>query len=259
MMAADQENASNPAAGIAERIAAVRARIAAACARAARPLDSVTLIAVSKTHPPEMIVAAVAAGIREFGENRVEEADKIADVQAAVPDADLTWHMIGHVQSRKAREVITHFQWIHSLDSVKLAERYARIAQEIGVTLNVLLEINVSGEASKEGFLADRWQQDVEQRAALWNAARVINALPGLHVRGLMTIAPIGATAEVARPTFAALRKLRDALAADIPQAEWGTLSMGMTDDYPVAIEEGATLIRVGRAIFGERNGGKKA
>ncbi len=259
MITADQANASDPVLGIAERVAAVRIRMAEACSRASRPVNSVTLIAVSKTHPPEAIMPAIAAGIRDFGENRIEEAGKIASVQAAAPTANLTWHMIGHVQSRKAREVITHFQWIHSLDSVKLAERYARIAQEIGVTLNVLLEMNVSGEASKEGFLADRWQHDAEQRATVWNAVRAINGLPGLKLHGLMTSAPIGADAEAARPTFTALRKLRDALAADFPQAEWGTLSMGMTDDYPVAIEEGATLIRVGRAIFGERGGGKKA
>jgi pyridoxal phosphate enzyme (YggS family) len=253
MTTSDRANASDLKVNVAERVAAVRARIAEACARASRPLESVTLVAVSKTHPPEAVLAAVAAGIRHFGENRIEEADKIAVVQSAIPEIDLTWHMIGHVQSRKAREVITNFQWIHSLDSVKLAARYARIAQESGVASNVLLEMNVSGEASKDGFLADRWQHDTEQRSALWTAVRTIAKLPGLRVRGLMTIAPIVSDAEIVRPTFAALRMLRDALAADVSQTEWGTLSMGMTDDYPVAIEEGATLIRVGRAIFGER------
>ncbi|MHB8628440.1 MAG: YggS family pyridoxal phosphate-dependent enzyme [Aggregatilineales bacterium] len=253
MTAADHADTSTPTLSVADRVAVVRARIAEACARASRPVESVTLVAVSKTHPPELVLAAVAAGIRHFGENRIEEADKIAAVRAAVPEIDLTWHMIGHVQSRKARDVITHFCWIHSLDSVKLAERYARIAQESGVILNVLLEMNVSAEMSKDGFPADRWQHDTEQRSALWNAVRTIARLSGLRVHGLMTIAPIGPNVEAARPTFSGLRILHDALAADIPQAEWGTLSMGMTDDYPVAIEEGATLIRVGRAIFGER------
>lgn len=242
-----------PPTSIADRVASVQARIAAACTHTSRPADSVTLVAVSKTHPPALVLEAVAAGVRHFGENRVEEADKIAVVRAGAPEVELTWHMIGHVQSRKAHDVVTHFRWIHSVDSVKLAERYGRLAQENGVTLNVLLEMNVSGEASKDGFTADRWRVDTEQRIALWNAVRSIAHLDGLKIRGLMTIAPVGSDAEAARPTFSALRLLRDALAADISQVDWGTLSMGMTDDYPVAIEEGATMIRVGRAIFGER------
>ncbi len=243
---------------IAERVAAVRAEMAAACARANRPIDAVTLIAVSKTHPPPPISEAVAAGIRDFGENRVEEADKIAVVNEGAAGIALTWHMIGHVQSRKAGDVLHYYGWIHSLDSVKLAERYARLAAESTVhngdgRLNVLLEMNVSGELSKEGFAAHGWRDDRGRRESLWNDVRRMVQLPGLRVRGLMTIPPIVASMEAARPTFADLCALRDALAADFPSLEMDTLSMGMTDDYPVAIEEGATVIRVGRAIFGVR------
>ncbi len=236
---------------IVERLASVQAEIAAACARVGRLPESVTLVAVSKTHPPAVIIEAARAGVRHFGENRIEEAGKIAQVDAEFPG--LTWHMIGHVQSRKAREVVQHYAWIHSLDSLKLAERYARFAQESSRTVQVLLDMTVSGEPGKEGFAVSDWQNDPTQRESLWNAIRRMIELPGLHIRGLMTMAPIVAQAEQARPVFAGLRRLRDALAADFPGAEWVELSMGMTDDYRVAIEEGATLVRIGRAIFGER------
>jgi hypothetical protein len=247
---------------IAERIAAVRTRMVESCVRAGRSIDSVTLVAVSKTHPPTPILEAVAAGVRDFGENRIEEVGKIATVTAAVGAIPLTWHMIGHVQSRKARDILTHYHWLHSLDSVKLAERFARFKMEGGETaqqqpFNVLLEINISGEVSKDGFVANRWREDADQRAALWASVRQIVALreSGLIVRGLMTVAPVVDTAEQVRPVFTGLHALRDALAADFPDTDWQTLSMGMTDDYAIAIEEGATLIRVGRAIFGERTG----
>jgi pyridoxal phosphate enzyme (YggS family) len=170
--------------------------------------------------------------------------------------------MIGHVQSRKAGEVLRYFDWIHSLDSLKLAERYARLRAESAPNtiprppdrqLNILLEMNVSGEASKEGFAAHGWRDNRALRESLWNDIRHMIELPGLCVRGLMTVPPIVPTMEAARPYFADLRALRDALAADFPRGAWDTLSMGMTDDFPVAIEEGATLIRVGRAIFGAR------
>jgi len=239
---------------IADRLAAVRATIAVACARANRPVDSVTLIAVSKTHPAEMLLEAIACGQTHLGENRIEEAaGKIAAVQAQT-NAPLTWHMIGHVQSRKARDVVAAFDVIHSLDSLKLAERYARFVEELKrPPVSVLLEVNVSGEASKSGFEGSHWRTDQSQRESLWNDIRRIIELPGLRARGLMTMAPIVDDSEQARPVFTALRTLRDALAQDFPQADWSTLSMGMTDDYPVAIEEGATMVRIGRAIFGER------
>jgi pyridoxal phosphate enzyme (YggS family) len=238
---------------LAENLANVRATIAAACARAGRPADSVSLVAVSKTQPPEALLEAIACGQTHFGENRVEEAvGKIQAVKARTPQS-LTWHMVGHVQSRKARDAVAVFDFIHSLDNPKLAERYARFAIEMGRNISVLLECNVSGEASKSGFDAARWREDRAQRESLWNDIRRIIELSGIHVSGLMTMAPLVDDPEKARPTFVALRALRDALASDFPAADWTALSMGMTDDYAVAIEEGATIVRVGRAIFGPR------
>ncbi len=238
---------------LAERLADVRANIAAACARANRSADSVTLIAVSKTHPPDVLLDAVSCGQTQFGENRIEEAvSKIQAVEAQTPVL-LTWHMIGHVQSRKARDVVAAFDWIHSLDSVRLAERYSRFAVGLERPVPVLLEFNVSGEPSKSGFDGARWQQDRYQRESLWNDIRRIIELPGIRVAGLMTMAPIVEDPEQARPVFVALRTLRDALASSFPAANWAMLSMGMTDDYMVAIEEGATMVRIGRAIFGPR------
>jgi pyridoxal phosphate enzyme (YggS family) len=164
---------------------------------------------------------------------------------------DLRWHLVGHLQSRKAAEAVALFDVIHSVDSVKLAEKLSRLCGEAGRLMPVLLECNVSGEESKYGFrvltAADkaRWLADVE----------VILRLPGLRVEGLMTVAPIVTNADDARPVFRALRKLRKESAERFPQTDWRHLSMGMTDDFEIAIEEGATLVRVGRAIFGERRG----
>ena len=193
-----------------------------------------------------MIRAAYDLGLRHFGENRVEEAQaKVGHL----PD-DVTWHMIGHIQSRKATQVVSLFQVVHSVDSLKLARRLDRFAAERAEPLPILLECNVSGEESKYGFDANRWDADEGQRRALLDAVEEILALPHLQVQGLMTMAPIVADPEQARPVFVRLRALCDELAAAFPQADWQHLSMGMTDDFEVAIEEGATLVRVGRAIF---------
>jgi len=227
---------------IAERIAEVRAEIERACFRAGRAPDSVTLVAVSKTHPPEDIATAVRAGVRQFGENRVEEAlPKVAAV-AGLVNEPVTWHMIGHVQSRKAADVLPWAALVHSVDSVKLATRLACSVGE-GVELPVLLEVNVAGEASKYGF----------HPAELPAAVEAIAALPGLRIEGLMTMAPLVTDPELARPTFRSLAQLRAELAQRYPAIVWRHLSMGMTDDFEVAIEEGATLVRIGRALFGER------
>jgi len=240
-------------ASIGQRIASVQATIEAACQRAGRSPDSVTLVAVSKTHAAPQVVEAVQAGVLHFGENRVEEAlPKMTEVARRV-DIPIHWHMIGTVQSRKARYVLAGFCMLHSVGEVKLAERLSQYLVEQGRTLEVLLEMNVSGEASKQGWQAHRWREDSAVRRALWTDVAHILSLPGLAVRGLMTMAPIVDDAEAARPVFHALRDLRDALACDFPKARWSELSMGMTDDYPVAVEEGATLVRVGRAIFGPR------
>ncbi len=243
----------NTAQSIGERIALVQETIAAACVRAGRVPDSVTLVAVSKTHPAAQVAEVVAAGVSELGENRVEEAVPKMSAVAALTSVPLRWHLIGHLQSRKARHAAAGFTLFHALDSVRLGERISRALVEQGTMLDVLLEINVSGEASKEGWHAAGWRDNATLRAALWSDVRQVLALPGLRVRGLMTMAPIVDDPEQARPVFAALRALRDALAQDFPGARWDDLSMGMTDDYPVAVEEGATLVRVGRAIFGPR------
>lgn len=236
---------------LAGRLDAVRSRIAAACARAGRDPESVMLVAVSKTHPPETLLEAIACGQLHFGENRVEEAaGKIAAVNAGAAQP-VTWHMVGHVQSRKAREAVALFDWIHSLDNVRLAERYARLAAERPIRL--LLEVNISGEISKYGLAAHGWERDRHIRESLWADIRHMIEQPGLKISGLMTMAPIADDPEQVRPVFAGLRRLRDALASDFPASAWDVLSMGMTDDYEVAIEEGATLVRIGRAIFGPR------
>ena len=235
------------------RVQQVRDEIAAACARAGRQPDEVTLVAVSKTHPAEDVVRAIQAGLRQFGENRAEEAvGKMAAV-AALTGTPVAWHMIGHVQTRKARYVTSGFTLLHSLDSLHLAERLNRLLIEQDATLDVLLEVNVSGEESKQGWDVPNWQDNPAQRQVLWQDVTQLLTLPAVHVRGLMTMAPIVEQAEAARPVFSALRALRDALANDFPGPAWAELSMGMTDDYPVAVEEGATLVRVGRAIFGAR------
>ncbi|MCY4525409.1 MAG: YggS family pyridoxal phosphate-dependent enzyme, partial [Anaerolineaceae bacterium] len=192
------------------------------------------------------------AGLRHFGENRVEEAvTKIPLVQQCVAEP-LVWHMAGHIQSRKARQVPGLFQMVHSVDRLKLARRLSAMMQQRGDTLDVLLEVNVSGEASKAGFNAVGWQENAELRARLWQDCETVLGLPGLRVRGLMTMAPIASDMETTRPVFSQLAALRAALASDlgVPLPE---LSMGMTDDFPVAVEEGATIVRIGRAIFGPR------
>lgn len=237
---------------ITENIKQVRAIIAQACTRANRNESEVILIAVSKTHPPEMILEAAAAGVQHFGENRVEEAEsKIPAVNARV-SSPLIWHMVGHIQSRKAKDVVPLFQYVHSVDTLKLAGKLSSLAVEQERQLNVFLEINVSGEPAKYGFRATDWEGSPSVRESLWTEVGQILKLPGLQVRGLMTMAPIVEDAEQSRPVFASLAVLRIALmesfSVDLPD-----LSMGMTDDYPVAVEEGATMVRIGRAIFGTR------
>jgi pyridoxal phosphate enzyme (YggS family) len=255
---------------IAARIAEVQERVARAARRAGRPDGEVRLVGVSKTHPPELVAEALAAGLHDFGENRVQEADaKIAALAHA--RAEITWHLIGHLQSNKAKRAAALFDIVHSVDSLSLAIALDRHIHEtrrqedkqkgvdnllasLSPRLPVLLQVNVSGEASKDGFDLAGW----EERPALLDAfvaeAEQILALPGLAVRGLMTIAPWGEDPELARPAFRSAQRLRDALDQRLPRADWSALSMGMTDDFEVAIEEGATIVRVGRAIFGQRN-----
>ena len=227
-----------------ENFARVRDRIASAAARASRDVAAITLVAVSKTHPVEALLAAYELGVRHFGENRVEEAStKLPAFRQAISDPAVVFHMIGHVQSRKANDVAAMFDRVHSVDSVKLAQRLSRFATK---SLPILLEVNVSGEASKYGF-------DGARRDELFRAVAAIAQLPNLRLDGLMTMAPLVANPEQTRPVFRALRDLRDEIEARYSAVKLPHLSMGMTDDFEVAIEEGATLVRIGRAIFGVR------
>jgi PLP dependent protein len=237
--------------GLELNLRSVQARIRDAALRSGRCPDEIELIAVTKSQPPKTICKAYELGLRHFGENRVEEA---ASKVGQLP-ADIRWHMIGHIQSRKANRVIALFQWAHSVDSLKLAQRLDRLWAEPGKRFPVLLEFNVSGEETKHGFPAWHWEHDNQQQELLLEAMRQIVSLPNVSVQGLMTMAPIVTEPEAARPVFASLRQLRDRLAARFPEANWHHLSMGMTDDFEVAIEEGATLVRIGRAIFAPDQG----
>ena len=210
----------------------VRERIVRACQRAGRDPDTVTLVAISKGQPVEAIRAAYAAGLRHFGENRIQEA--VPKIDAATgAGVEATWHLVGHLQSNKAKAASAAFDVIHSVDSAKLL---ARLDGAAPAPRDVLLQVNVAAEPQKQGAAPD-------EVAGLFEAAR---EAANLHLRGLMTIAPMAVDPEVVRPVFRDLRALAEQFA--LPE-----LSMGMTDDFEVAIEEGATLVRVGRAIFGER------
>jgi len=229
---------------IAENIAQVRERIRVAAVRAGRDANSVTLMAVSKTFPPEPIREAYGAGVRVFGENRVQEfagkADALRDL------ADARWHMIGHLQSNKAGKAAELFDAVDAVDSLKLAEKLDEAARASGRMLRVLVEINVGGEAAKTGMGNDSAELD-----------RLIGEMPRLQhleLRGLMTVPPFTEDPQGARPYFRRLRKLRDQVAGrNLPGVAMDELSMGMSHDFEVAIEEGSTCVRVGSAIFGER------
>jgi PLP dependent protein len=226
---------------MAANIGHVRSVIAESALRVGRTPEEVILVAVSKTMPVELVQMAYNLGVTDFGENRVQEA--LPKIAAFHPQG-LRWHMIGHLQSNKAGKVVEPFYCVHSVDSLHLAQTLSRHAGEHGKVLPVLLQINVSGEASKEGMsLAEAPQ-----------VAHQIVGLPDIQVDGLMTIAPLVEDPEQVRPVFRKLRYLRDQLRSELPQCLWQHLSMGMTDDYAVAIEEGATIVRIGRAIFGERH-----
>jgi PLP dependent protein len=237
---------------IASNIADVQEQIAAAAARAKRSADEITLVAVSKTMPLELIEAALEAGLRDFGENRVEEAErKIPALNAKLAEHP-RWHMIGHIQSRKVKSILPLFDVVHSVERLKIAQKLSEQAQEMGRVLPIFLEINISGEAAKDGFQALNWQKKPDVKALLWEEVQKVFALPSLEIRGLMTMAPYYDEIEATRPVFADLAALREALRQDFGAA-LPDLSMGMTNDYTIAIEEGATIVRIGRAIFGER------
>ena len=216
----------------------IRQHIKTACDRADRAVDSVTLLAVSKTHPPETIREAANLGLLLFGENKVQEA------KAKIPSCPgkLRWHFIGHLQSNKVRDAVQLFEMIQSVDSLSLAREINRRAAEAAKTMPVLLEVNVAGEASKFGYQPER----------LLTELRELNSLPRVAIHGLMAIPPYATDAEKSRPYFRRLREWKsqceEILGAPLPE-----LSMGMSGDFEVAIEEGATLVRIGTALFGPR------
>ena len=221
-----------------ENLASIRQRIAAACVRAGREATSVTLLAVSKTHPPETIRGAVEAGQLLFGENKIQEA------RAKIPlcPGKARWQFIGHLQSNKVRDAVELFDLIQGVDSLAIAQEISKRAAQAAKTMPILLEVNVAGEGSKFGYRPEQMLAELNE----------LNALPKIEIHGLMAIPPYTPVPEKARPYFQKLRELKvqaeTALGAPLPQ-----LSMGMSGDFEVAIEEGATIVRIGTALFGER------
>ncbi len=230
-------------ASVAENVENVREQIAQAVAKAGRTAGDIELVAITKTHPAEKVREAIEAGQTLFGESRVQEA------RAKIPElpSNVRWHFVGHLQKNKIRHALPLFELFHSVDSLALAQEMNRIAADEGMHPRVLLEVNVAGEGSKFGFAPERLRAEIES----------LLALQRLSILGLMTIPPLADKAEPSRRYFVQLRELRDRLQmefhVDLPQ-----LSMGMTQDFPIAVEEGATLVRVGTAIFGERSKLKK-
>ena len=223
-------------------------QIADAARKSKRDPNEVRLVVVTKSQPLQVVQAAIEAGVRILGENYPEEG--VMKIQSLSGQSGVEWHMIGHVQSRKARLVADHFALLHSLDSLKLAQRLNRFAAERDHILPVLLEFNVGSEESKFGWNASdrsQWRTFLPEIAALLD-------LPNLRVHGLMTMPPLGTEPEDSRRFFQSLRELRDHLASQFPKTDWRELSMGTSADYSVAVEEGATLVRVGTAIVGARS-----
>jgi len=224
--------------GFAENLAGIQQRIAKACARVNRRPESVTLVAVSKNHTPDEVREAASAGQTLFGENRVQEGK----LKTSLCPGNLRWHMIGHLQSNKARDAVHFFQMIESVDSLSLAQEINKWADKSAKTMPILLEVNMAGESSKFGYKPEQLLAELEQ----------INALPKIEIHGLMTVAPWAEDPEKVRPVFRQMRELKEqcehVLGAPLPQ-----LSMGMSGDFEVAIEEGATMIRIGTALFGPR------
>jgi pyridoxal phosphate enzyme (YggS family) len=224
---------------LATNIQSVQERMRAVCERAGRSPDSVSLVAIAKTHPAEAVQAAAACGLSLFGENKVQEA------KAKIPlcSGKLRWHLVGHLQTNKARDAVELFAMIQSVDSLRLAEEINKRAEQAAKHMPILLEVNLAGEASKFGYGPERLLAELQD----------LNALPRLEIHGLMTVPPWSPVAENARPHFRRLRELKqrceETLGAPLPH-----LSMGMTGDFEVAIEEGATIVRIGTAIFGERS-----
>ncbi|MFH2102914.1 MAG: YggS family pyridoxal phosphate-dependent enzyme [Chloroflexota bacterium] len=229
------------------RLLYVRAQITNAAVSIGREADSVTLVVVTKAQPLEVVRAAILAGATCLGENYAEEGlEKITKLKA---EFKVEWHMIGHIQSRKAALVADHYQMVHSLDSLKLANRLDRFSGEQGKRLPVLVEFNVSGEGSKYGWPA--W--DESRWPDLLPELNAVLALPHLHVRGAMTMPPYFEDPQESRPYFQRMRRLQVFLTGQLPHGQWHELSMGTSIDYHIAVQEGATLVRVGETILGPR------
>ncbi|PYK07708.1 MAG: YggS family pyridoxal phosphate-dependent enzyme [Verrucomicrobia bacterium] len=228
---------------VAENLERVCDQIAKTAAKAGRSTDDIELVAITKTHPAEKVREATEAGQKLFGESRVQEA------RVKIPElpSNLRWHFVGHLQKNKIRNALPLFELFHSVDSIALAQEMNRIADEEGMHPRVLLEVNVAGEGSKFGFAPEKLRAEMES----------LLALPRLSILGLMTIPPLAEEAEASRKYFVELRELRDRLQTEF-HVDLGQLSMGMTNDFPIAVEEGATLVRVGTAIFGERRRPKR-
>ena len=227
---------------VSQNLERVREQIAQAAAKAGRAVEDIELVAITKTHPAEKVREAIETGQTLFGESRVQEA------RAKIPElpSNTRWHFVGHLQKNKIRHALPLFDMIHSVDSLVLAQDIDRIAEEEGLHPRVLLEVNMAGEGSKFGFSSEKLHDQMEE----------LLALPRLSILGLMTIPPFAEEAEESRKYFIQLRELRDRLQTRF-RVDLAQLSMGMTQDFPVAIEEGATLVRVGTAIFGERRSRK--
>ena len=223
---------------LAENLDSIQQRIRAACDRAGRTPESITLLAVTKGQPPEIVNEAGKLGLASFGENKIQEA------KAKIPlcSGKLRWHFIGHLQTNKCRDAVELFEMIQSVDSLHVAQEISKRADQAAKTMPILLEVNLAGEASKFGYRPDQLETELNQ----------INALPRIEIHGLMTVPPWTANAENVRPVFRQLREIKEraehALGAPLPH-----LSMGMTGDFEVAIEEGATIVRIGTALFGQR------
>lgn len=237
------ESETAESAALASRAASIRQRVADAAAKAGRAPEGVTIVAVSKTIPPASIRAAYALGFHIFGENRVQEA---GEKRAELADLAIRWELIGHLQTNKAARAVALFDRVQSVDSLRVAEALNARAAQAERTLPMLLEVNVAGEASKSGLAPD----------ALEGVARAVASASHLRPEGLMTVAPLVERAEEVRPIFRQLAELARRLRDTVPcgaDGGWRELSMGMSDDFEVAVEEGATIIRIGRALFGER------
>nr|VFK16163.1 MAG: hypothetical protein BECKLFY1418C_GA0070996_102122 [Candidatus Kentron sp. LFY] len=229
----------------------IRDRIARAARRTGRGAQDITLVAVSKTKPIEEIIAAYKAGVRHFGENRTEELEEKA--RALRHLIDLKWHFVGHLQTRQSRVVADFAHFFHAVDGVKIARRLSSQLEEIQRNLPVFIQVNASGEDSKHGLRCENWEVEPFQMETLFNTIREVATLPNLEILGLMTMAPFHAPEEALRGIFGKMARLSARVQKAFPELAARQLSMGMSGDFEIAIEEGATLVRIGTAIFGTR------